>query len=133
MSSKRPPSATSEPEECPPLKVVKLTSAAIEPRRATPGAAGYDLCASEETTVVAGTRKMVKTDLAVQVPPKTYARIAPRSGLAHSRGIDTGAGVIDPVSLPFRLPSVTAVTAVTAVTTVTRDRALLLHRTTAVP
>ena len=38
---------------------------------------------------------MVKTDLRVKVPPGTYGRIAPRSGLALSNQIDVGAGVID--------------------------------------
>ena len=38
---------------------------------------------------------MVKTDLSVACPEGTYARIAPRSGLAKKKGIDVGAGVID--------------------------------------
>ena len=38
---------------------------------------------------------MVKTDLAIAVPSGTYARVAPRSGLAVKHFIDTGAGVID--------------------------------------
>ena len=35
------------------------------------------------------------TDLAMTVPPGTYGRIAPRSGLALKYSIDIGAGVID--------------------------------------
>ena len=38
---------------------------------------------------------MVKTDLSIACPPGTYARIAPRSGLAVKKGIDCGAGVVD--------------------------------------
>ena len=38
---------------------------------------------------------IVKTDLAIAVPAGTYARIAPRSGLAVKHFIDTGAGVVD--------------------------------------
>ena len=37
----------------------------------------------------------MKTDLAIAVPHGTYARIAPRSGLAVKNFIDTGAGVVD--------------------------------------
>lgn len=35
------------------------------------------------------------TGLSIACPPGTYARIAPRSGLAVKRGIDCGAGVVD--------------------------------------
>ena len=35
------------------------------------------------------------TGLIVAVPPGTYGRVAPRSGLALHGGIDVGAGVID--------------------------------------
>ena len=38
---------------------------------------------------------IVKTDLSIAAPPGTYARIAPRSGLAVKKFIDTGAGVVD--------------------------------------
>lgn len=38
---------------------------------------------------------MVPTDISVAVPPGTYGRVAPRSGLAAKHGINTGAGVID--------------------------------------
>ncbi len=33
--------------------------------------------------------------MAIAIPPLTYARIAPRSGLAVKNFIDTGAGVVD--------------------------------------
>lgn len=38
---------------------------------------------------------MVKTGLSIAIPADTYARIAPRSGLAVKHFIDTGAGVVD--------------------------------------
>ena len=37
-------------------------------------------------------KAVVPTDLAIACPPGTYARIAPRSGLAVKHFIDTGAG-----------------------------------------
>ncbi len=38
-------------------------------------------------------KALVKTGLSVAIPEGTYARIAPRSGLAWKNFIDTGAGV----------------------------------------
>ena len=40
-------------------------------------------------------KALVPTDLSVQLPPGTYGRMAPRSGLAVKHFIDIGAGVID--------------------------------------
>ena len=94
LKGKRSPSL-GEVYTCPPLKVKKLSDAATAPKRATPGAAGYDLCSAEGVVVPAGMRKMVRTDLSMAIPANHYGRIAPRSGLATKKGIDIGAGVID--------------------------------------
>lgn len=40
-------------------------------------------------------KAVVATDLAIAIPPNTYGRVAPRSGLAVKHFIDTAAGVID--------------------------------------
>ena len=40
-------------------------------------------------------RAVVKTGLQIAIPAGTYARVAPRSGLAVKHFIDTGAGVVD--------------------------------------
>lgn len=55
------------------------------------------LCHSSahEATVPAGRQALIKTDLSIAIPPNTYARIAPRSGLAVKKMIDVGAGVVD--------------------------------------
>ena len=92
-TAKRPPSPAEE--DCPPLKVKRLSKAAQLPVRASEGAAGYDLFAAEENEIPAGHRKVVKTDISIAVPPRHYGRIAPRSGLSYKFGIDIGAGVID--------------------------------------
>jgi dUTP pyrophosphatase len=78
-----------------PLHVKKLSDKAILPTRGSEFAAGLDLSAAEPMTIPAGCRALVKTDLAIACPPGTYARVAPRSGLAYKYGIDVGAGVID--------------------------------------
>ena len=41
-------------------------------------------------------KALIGTQLSICVPPGTYGRIAPRSGLAVKFDIATGAGVIDP-------------------------------------
>ena len=48
---------------------------------------------SHDTVVPARGKALVKTGLSVAIPEGTYARIAPRSGLAWKNFIDTGAGV----------------------------------------
>ena len=78
------------------LTVTRLTPNAILPARGTPGAAGYDLYASDGYVVFPGHRVVVSTGITVQLPPGTYGRVAPRSGLAVKHGLDTLAGVIDP-------------------------------------
>ena len=79
----------------PSLLVKKLHPDAILPVRGSEYAAGYDLSASQATTIPAGGRGIVKTDLAISCPAGTYGRVAPRSGLTVKKGIHVGAGVID--------------------------------------
>ena len=78
-----------------PLKVKLLSSNATFPTKGSELAAGFDLASAEDIVIRAGSREMVKTDVAIACPPGTYARVAPRSGLAKKNGIDVGAGVID--------------------------------------
>jgi dUTP pyrophosphatase len=77
------------------LQVRLLSEDATVPKRGTPYAAGYDLSSAEYNEVPARGRKLIKTDIAVAIPSGTYARVAPRSGLAFKHGIDVMAGVID--------------------------------------
>ena len=78
------------------LNVIKTIPSAILPVRASAGAAGYDLFSTDSYVVLPGRRVVVSTGITVQLPPGTYGRIAPRSGLAVKHGLDTLAGVIDP-------------------------------------
>jgi dUTP pyrophosphatase len=78
------------------LNVTKLVPHAILPARSTPGAVGYDLFSIDNYVVLPGRRVVVSTGITVNLPPGTYGRIAPRSGLAVKHGLDTLAGVIDP-------------------------------------
>jgi dUTP pyrophosphatase len=77
------------------LRVKKLSPHAILPSRGSAMAAGYDLSSAYECMVPARGKALVKTDLSIAIPVGTYARVAPRSGLAWKHSIDVGAGVID--------------------------------------
>nr|3SO2_A Chain A, Chlorella dUTPase [Chlorella variabilis] len=77
------------------LRVHLLNEHAVLPKRGSAGAAGFDLASCEDTEVPARGRAVVKTGLQIAIPPGTYARVAPRSGLAVKHFIDTGAGVVD--------------------------------------
>lgn len=55
----------------------------------------YSTCSAADCVVPARGKAVVPTDLAIAIPPGTYARVAPRSGLAVKHFIDTAAGVVD--------------------------------------
>lgn len=70
------------------------------PAYATGGSAAADLCAvlDEPMTLKAGSRAMIPTGIAIQLPDASYvALVCARSGLAVKQGItlSNGVGVID--------------------------------------
>ena len=77
------------------LFFMKLSPDARSPKRGSDRAAGLDLFAAEDACIPPGGRACIKTDIAVEIPPGCYGRIAPRSGLALHAGIDVGGGVVD--------------------------------------
>ncbi|RKP31897.1 deoxyuridine 5'-triphosphate nucleotidohydrolase [Metschnikowia bicuspidata] len=77
------------------LKVYLRSEKATVPTKGSALAAGYDLYSSEDAVIPAQGQGLVATDLSIIVPVGTYARVAPRSGLAVKHGISTGGGVID--------------------------------------
>lgn len=86
----------------PHLLVKKLNPTAIIPTRGTPESIGLDLYACQKPgeyysqyEVRHGEVTKIHTGIAVKIPPGYYGRIAPRSGLAASNGIQILAGVID--------------------------------------
>ena len=78
------------------LNVTRILPNAQLPVRGSSAAAGYDLFSTDSYVVLPGRRVVVSTGISIQLPPGTYGRIAPRSGLAVKHGLDTLAGVIDP-------------------------------------
>ena len=77
------------------MQVKRLTEFATLPVRGSEHAAGFDLASAYDVIIPARGKALVKTDLAIAIPYSTYARVAPRSGLALKNFIDTGAGVVD--------------------------------------
>jgi dUTP pyrophosphatase len=77
------------------LLAKRLRPEALLPTRGSELAAGFDLAAAEAVVVPARGKANAKTGLSVAVPSGSYARIAPRSGLAAKRMIHCGAGVVD--------------------------------------
>jgi dUTP pyrophosphatase len=69
------------------LRVRRLHPDARLPSRAHPGDAGYDLHALEPVGLEPGERGMVRTGVALELPPGHAGWVVPRSGLAHRHGL----------------------------------------------
>ena len=87
------------------MKVTCLSPQAKLPMKASEGAAGYDLFASEAAVVPASAVRdgrveighaLVGTGIAVSLPAGHVGRIGSRSGLSVKHNIEVGAGWIDP-------------------------------------
>lgn len=79
------------------LKIKKLCDQARLPEYAHIGDAGMDLFSVDEQLIAPGEAALVKTGIAIELPPNTEAQIRPRSGLAlkHSITILNSPGTID--------------------------------------
>ena len=77
------------------LVIKRLTKTAKLPYKKHKTDAGYDLTADEGKLLFPQKCVLIKTGLAITVPPGTYGRIAPRSGFSWKTGSIVGAGVID--------------------------------------
>ncbi len=69
------------------LRVRKLDPGAVLPARAHDDDAGYDLCALEPAQLHPGERAMIRTGIAIELPPGHAGLVLPRSGLAARHGI----------------------------------------------
>lgn len=81
------------------LNFVKLSPAAVIPKKATPGAAGMDLyaCIKNDININPGDLVKVPCGIAVEIPEGYGAFIFARSGLGIKHGItlSNGVGVVD--------------------------------------
>lgn len=69
------------------VKFRKTDPSATLPSYAHPGDAGMDLCSIEELVIPRGERRLVRTGLAMRLPPGYEAQVRPRSGLALKKGV----------------------------------------------
>ncbi len=72
----------------------RLDPAATLPTRAHPDDAGLDLYGLEDATLAPGEGKIVKTGVAMAIPPGHVGLVCDRSSLGK-RGLKTAGGVID--------------------------------------
>lgn len=81
----------------PKLKWTRLDMGAIEPEKNKELDAGYDLFAAYPYVVEPGKTVMVKTEIAIELPPVYEAQVRARSGLAKKKGIQVAnsPGTID--------------------------------------
>lgn len=57
------------------------------PEYATEGSSGMDIKSIEDVMILSNSRKLIQTNISVQLPPNFEIQIRPRSGLALKKGI----------------------------------------------
>jgi dUTP pyrophosphatase len=79
------------------LKIKRLSPSAVIPQYAHPGDAGLDLVSIEAKTIAPGESELIRTGIAIELPPGTEAQVRPRSGLAlkHQITVLNTPGTID--------------------------------------
>jgi dUTP pyrophosphatase len=77
------------------LQIKKLVDTATIPAYATPGAAGFDLVACEDTRIPSGATCVIKTGLAFAVPRGYEMQIRPRSGISVKTKLRVILGTVD--------------------------------------
>lgn len=77
------------------MKIKFLTDTAMPPVRGTDGSAGLDLSSDEEVIILPGESQMIKTGVAVQLPPGTFGLLTHRSSLAAKLSTVSSLGIID--------------------------------------
>lgn len=81
----------------PRVRITRLHHSAVLPVYQTSGAAGFDLAASETTTVAPGQVTLVPTGLVIEVPEGHFLGIFARSSTPLKRGlmVANGVGIVD--------------------------------------
>lgn len=79
------------------VKYKKLTEKAVEPKRGSAEAAGWDLFSNDAYDIAPHSTVKVHTDIAMEIPKGTFGAIFARSGLAIKKGLRPAncVGVID--------------------------------------
>jgi dUTP pyrophosphatase len=77
------------------VRIKRLNEDAVIPQYQTEGAAGFDLHASHSVIIPVGEHRLIKTGIAIELPPSFEMQIRSRSGLALKHGIQAHFGTID--------------------------------------
>jgi dUTP pyrophosphatase len=77
------------------VRIKRLNEDAVIPQYQTEGAAGFDLHASHSVVIPVGEHRLIKTGIAVELPPDFEMQIRSRSGLALKHGIQAHVATID--------------------------------------
>ena len=77
------------------LNIKLLSNNAIVPTRANPTDSGLDLYVSETVTIPPRTTKLVKTDVAIELPVGYEGQVRPRSGTSLKTKLRVALGTID--------------------------------------
>lgn len=70
-----------------PVKIKRLDKDLPLPKYMTSGAAGMDIMAAEDFSLLPGQFKLIRTGIAIELPYGYEAQIRPRSGLATKYGV----------------------------------------------
>lgn len=73
----------------------KITDDAILPVKAHPTDSGFDLFANETVIVPPGATRVIKTGVAIKLPPRYEAQVRPRSGITSKTKLRVQLGTID--------------------------------------
>ena len=77
------------------VRIKRLSGDVVIPQYQTEGAAGFDLHANSSVLIPVGEHRLIKTGIAVELPPDFEMQIRSRSGLALKHGIQAHFGTID--------------------------------------
>lgn len=77
------------------LRVQLLDNNAKLPKYATDGCSGLDVYAIEDDLLLPGTRRRIRTGIAIEIPPGYEAQVRPRSGMADRYGTVPFLGTVD--------------------------------------
>lgn len=73
----------------------KLTDDAILPVKAHPTDSGFDLFANEDVIIEPGRTEVIKTGVAIKLPPGYEGQVRPRSGVTSKTHLRVQLGTID--------------------------------------
>jgi dUTP pyrophosphatase len=77
------------------VKIKRLHPDAVIPKYAHEGDAGFDLVAIEDTIIEPGETKLVRTGLAISLPPGYELQVRPRSGISLRTKLRVVLGTVD--------------------------------------